>query len=635
MEKINYKEIGLKCGIEFHQMLDTKEKLFCHCPTQLKQEKPEYLFERKLRPTMSELGEIDPAALFEFKKGRTYVYEAYSDVCCLVEMDEEPPHDLNKEALEIALMISLMLHSKPVDEVHVMRKIVIDGSNTTGFQRTALIALGGYVDIEGKRIPIQTICLEEDAARKIDEKGVKVFYRLDRLGIPLIEIATAPVIETPEEAEKVAFKIGQLLRVTGRVKRGLGTIRQDLNVSIKGGAKVEIKGVQKLELIGKVVAYEALRQYNLLKIREELLKRGLTKEDIKKEYVDVTEVFKNTKCSIIKKIIKKGGKVYALKLPKFKGLVGKEIQPGRRFGTELADRVKYYAGLGGIFHSDELPKYGISREEINKICEILKLGELDAFILVAGPEDKVLKALDAVVERAQEALDGVPEETRGANPDGTTHFSRPRPGAARMYPETDIRPIRITKEMIQRIASMLPEPPEIKLKRFIEEYKLTKDLAERMLLSHNLELFERLVKETKAPPLLIATTLENTLKSLRRDGIPVENIKEEHFIQLFEAIANGIISKEAIPEVLTYFARNPGSTIESAIKELGLRKITVEELEKIIIEKIKENETKVRKLGMRAYGLLMGEVMKLVRGKIDGKIVSEAVKKKLSEYLKS
>ncbi len=289
--KLDYSALGLKVGLEMHQQLDTKHKLFCACPTRLRKESPSVNFRRYLRPTQSELGEVDPAALFEFKRGRVYVYESYDDSVCLVEHDEEPPHDLNPEAIDIALMVALMLHARPVDEIHVMRKIVIDGSNTTGFQRTAIIALGGYVDdIEGK-VPIQTICLEEDAARKMGEKEKEVYYRLDRLGIPLIEIATAPVLKNPEQVERVAYKIGQILRMTGKVKRGIGTIRQDLNISIKGGAKIEIKGVQELGLLAKIVEYEVLRQVNLLKIRDELLKRGVREDDIVDEFVDITDVF--------------------------------------------------------------------------------------------------------------------------------------------------------------------------------------------------------------------------------------------------------------------------------------------------------------------------------------------------------
>ncbi len=274
MTELDYSKLGLKVGLEIHQQLNSHNKLFCNCSTELT-ENYHYTLERYLRPSFSELGEVDVAALFEWQKGKKYVYQV-SNNSCLVECDEEPPHPLNEEALAIALAIAMALNSTIVDEVYVMRKIVIDGSNTTGFQRTAIIGLGGYIDVEGERIGIQTIAIEEDAARKVTENPLETVYSLDRLGVPLIEISTAPDIHSPEQAEKVAFKIGQLMRLTGKVKRGIGTIRQDLNVSISGGVKTEIKGVQRLELIPDIIRNEARRQYELLRIKEELKKRGLT-----------------------------------------------------------------------------------------------------------------------------------------------------------------------------------------------------------------------------------------------------------------------------------------------------------------------------------------------------------------------
>jgi len=625
----------MKCGIEFHQMLDTKSKLFCNCPTLLRKDKPDIIFKRRLRPTRSELGEVDPAALFEFKKGLTYIYEAYSDTTCLVEMDEEPPHDLNPEALEIALMIALMLNSRPVDEIFVMRKIVIDGSNTTGFQRTALIALGGYISVDGKVIPIQTICLEEDAARKIreDRKAKEVIYRLDRLGIPLIEIATAPNISSPEEAEKVALKIGQLLRITGRVKRGLGTIRQDLNISIEGGARVEIKGIQKIELIKKVIENEVIRQTTLLKIKDELKKRGLKIEDIKEEFVDITEVLKNSDSKIVKKTLSRGGRVYAVKLPKFKGLIGIEIQPGRRLGTEFSERAQFWGGVGGIIHSDELPKYGIGDREIKAIEKILKCKELDAFVLVADEKNKCIAALKAVVERAREALIGVPNETRAANPNGTTRYSRPMPGKARMYPETDIRPIRVSPDLIEKIRNNLPEMPEKKLSKFINIYGLNEALAKRMLNSYHLDLFEYIVEELGVSATIVANTLESVLKSLKRDGFPVENITDEKIIEVFKLLKNGIIAKEAIPDILQYISENPDEDLNKVVDKLGLRAISKDELENIIDEVLEKNKELLIKKKERAFGAIMGDVMKIVRGRIDGKIVNEIVRKKLNAKL--
>jgi len=281
-------------GLEIHQQLDTSAKLFCDCRLELFKEEPEITFLRRLRPTQSELGQIDPAAYFEFQKGVKILYEANKATSCLVEMDEEPPHPLNMEAVETTLTAALMMNAKPVDEIHVMRKTVIDGSNTTGFQRTCVIALNGEVKVGRKIVPIQHVSLEEDAARKTGGEGNVIRYRIDRLGIPLIEVATAPVIKSPKEAEQVALAIGRVLRATGEVKRGLGTIRQDINISIPDGALIEIKGVQELEVLRLVVKYEVQRQLRLVKISEELRTRGVNEDDIQGNFIDVTHVFEQT-----------------------------------------------------------------------------------------------------------------------------------------------------------------------------------------------------------------------------------------------------------------------------------------------------------------------------------------------------
>jgi glutamyl-tRNA(Gln) amidotransferase subunit E len=356
-------------GLELHQQLDTTRKLFCHCPPVVRDDPPHGGFIRQLRPTQSEMGEVDPAALFEFQKHRLFYYEYYNDTTCLVEADEEPPHDLSDEAIDVCLTMAIFLDAQPVDEIHAMRKIVIDGSNTTGFQRTCIISKGGRIKLGKKQIGIQTLCLEEDAARKIDAQEIPntTVYRLDRLGIPLIEIATAPDIRSPEEAQEVALSLGLLLRSTGRVKRGLGTIRQDVNVSIMEGAVIEIKGLQQLDMLSTVVELEAMRQWNLLRIREELRSRGVRTSDISRTPVDVSHVFQSSQSKVVRRALESGGSVYALVLPGFAGLVGKEIQPGRRLGTELSDYAKFWGGVGGIFHTDELPKYGITEKEVTAL----------------------------------------------------------------------------------------------------------------------------------------------------------------------------------------------------------------------------------------------------------------------------
>lgn len=631
MVEVDYEKVGLKVGLEIHQQLDTAAKLFCACKPELFKEEPEITFLRRLRPTQSELGQIDPAAYFEFQKGVKILYEANKETSCLVEMDEEPPHQLNMEAVETALTAALMMNAKPVDEIHVMRKTVIDGSNTTGFQRTCVIALNGTVKIGEKTVPIQHVSLEEDAARKTGEEGTLIRYRIDRLGIPLIEVATAPVINTPKEAGEVALAIGKILRATGRVKRGIGTIRQDLNISIVGGALTEIKGVQELELIPLVVEYEVQRQLNLIKISEELAKTGVRREDLKEEFFDVTEVFQKTKCKLIQKAINKNQKVLALKLPKFKGFLKRELIPDVRLGTEMADRAKFWGRVGGIFHTDELPAYGITAQEIEALRRAVRAQEQDAVVFVADTVENAADALRAVLERACEAIKGVPEETRAANPDGTTRYMRPRPGAARMYPETDIPPIQITKEHLDKIRTRLPELPEQKLKRLMQEYGLNQKLAKQLMDSEHAELFETIIKESEVSPTTVAAFLTETLKALKRDGIQTEKISQNQIRELFKALAAGEIAKEALPDIAAWLSKHEGKTPKEAAENLGLKTLSKEELEKIVEKIITQNRDSVEKSGVNAFSLVMGMVMREVRGKANAELVGELIKKKLAE----
>ncbi len=636
--RLNYAELNLRVGLEIHQQLDTKTKLFCSCPTTLSEDpyKNSVVIERRLRIGKSELGEIDPAALFEFKRGRLFRYIAPVENTCLVELDEEPPHDVNREALIIALAIAMALNSFIVDEIYFMRKIVVDGSNTSGFQRTAIIALGGYVDSSHGRVRIQTIALEEDSARKLSEEDGVVTYSLDRLGIPLIEISTAPDIKTPEQAEEVAYRIGMLMRLTGKVKRGLGTIRQDLNISIRGGAKIEIKGVQRLELISRVMELEAYRQYRLLQLKEELLRRGLSGESISEESIrDLTEIFlkhKNKFAKFIRESLDKGGKVLVLPLRGFKGLIGFELGPNKRFGSELADYARAWGGVGGLIHSDELPRYGIDEETLHEIYGSLSLSiERDAFIMIIDREDKARKALNAVIERIKYAFKGVPEETRAANEDGTTRYMRPQPGTARMYPETDILPLRVTEDLVNEAKKYVPEPLDNKLKRFIEEHGISRDLAEALIRSRYLALYEELVNELRerVPPQLIASTLINTLKAFSSEGLDTSVLEEEDFIDLFTEFAQNRFSKEIIPDILREKIKDPKKSISDIISILNIKTLSVNELDLLIDKLINENKEEIMRRREKAFNYVMGKVMDQVRGKIDGKIVAERVREKL------
>lgn len=627
---IHYEKVGLKIGLEIHQQLDTSAKLFCNCKPELFKEEPEITFLRGLRPTQSELGQVDPAAYFEFQKGIKIRYEANRATSCLVEMDEEPPHPLNPEAVETVLTVALMMNAQPVDEVHVMRKTVIDGSNTTGFQRTCVMALNGEIKVGEKPIPIQHVGLEEDAARKIgEEEGSITHYRIDRLGIPLIEVATGPVIKSPKEAEEVAFAIGRVLRATGKVIRGLGTIRQDINISIPKGALMEIKGLQELELVPLVVEYEVQRQLNLVRITEELNSSGLKREDLPEEFFDVSQAFKQTKCKVIRKALDGNKQVSAVRLPKFKGFLKRELMPGFRLGTEMADRARFWGRVGGIFHTDEMPAYGITTEEVEEIRKAVKAEEEDAVVFVADKPESARDALKAVVERAREALKGVPAETRAPNADGTTRYMRPRPGAARMYPETDIPPIQITEDYVNKVRLRLPELPEQKLERLTEAYNLNQKLAKQVLDSEYVELFETIAKESKVSPTTIAAFMTETTKALKREGIHVEKVSDTHIREIFTAVGSGRLTKEAVPEIVSWLSQHEGSNVENAIAGIGLKMLSSEELGRIIGAVIERNRSLIEERGANALGPLIGLVMKEVRGRADVTMVSEFVKKSL------
>ena len=618
----------LKCGIEIHQQLNTKEKLFCKCPTGRRDTIESNLeFYRYLQATTSEMGEIDRAALEETKIQKKYIYKAY-DSTCLVENDEEPPGKLNMDALDIALTISKMLHMHPVDELHSMRKIVVDGSNTAGFQRTALVATDGYIDAGG-RVGISVICLEEEAAQKIEDTESSVIYSLDRLGIPLVEICTAPDIKTPEQAREVAAYIGMLLRSTGRVKRGLGTIRQDVNISITGGARVEIKGVQELDLLPLILEQEVQRQVNLIDIKDELKERGAAVDGT---ITDVTDLFKNTDSTILKRALDSGA-ILAVKLKGFAGIVGKEIQSGRRLGTEFSDRAKK-SGVGGIFHTDELPNYGVTSDEVNELKKTLNADKKDCIVMVADRKERAQSALESVIIRAQEALVCVPEETRRMLPDGTSAYMRPLPGAARMYPETDVPPVPITPEHLEKIK--LPELLTIKKERFRKQYNLSDELANLISQSENAYLFEQIMRAVpKAKPTIIIKTLHTTIGELQKEGYDTHRITTDHLVDLFNFSAEGSIPNEAVKEVLKAITIHPQTSLRDLLAKLRLADASIADAELLIGKIVKEREEFIKHRGLDATGPLMGVVMKELRGKVGGQQISQILKRKIEEILEN
>jgi len=618
----DYDALGLVAGLEIHQQLDTPSKLFCGCPTDLRDpDDAVRRFSRFLHPTRSELGELDEAALEESRVDREFEYLAY-ETTCLVEEDDEPPGRLDDEALDTTLEIAQLLDMTAVDQVQVMRKLVIDGSNTSGFQRTALVARDGEIETDAGPVGIEDLMLEEESAQRVEETAAGVRYSLDRLGIPLVEIGTRPDIRTPTQARDAAERIGMLLRSTGEVKRGLGTIRQDVNVSIEDGARVELKGVQQLDDIDDIIRLEVERQLALLGIAEALEEQDAAVDDP----MDVTDVFEGTDNGVIRRALADGGCVQAVRLVGFDGLVGRELQPDRRLGTELSDHAKRH-GAGGIFHTDELPAYGVTAAAVEALKAAVDAESADAVAIVAAAPEVAETAISAVAERAAAAIQGVPEETRAATDDATSRYLRPLPGAARMYPETDVPSVEPDLDAVPT-----PELLTEKAARYEQELDLDPGLAEQVAYGERWPLFEQAV-ELGVDPALAARTVEATITKLRRDGIPVEQLETAHVEGVFELVAADELTQEGVAELLERLAESPEKAPAAAADEAELGSVDEDAVREVVESVVERNAEQIESEGMAAFSGLMGECMDELRGKAEGEVVSELLREAIRTRL--
>ena len=631
MSEFDIKNIGLKVGLEIHQQLDTKKKLFCDCiPTE--EEEFTRKFSRRLRAAKSELGKIDPAALFESTKSKTIMYYANPNSSCLVEEDEEPPHALDSNAKNIALLISSALESKIFSEIHVMRKTVIDGSNTTGFQRTMLVAQGGNIEVDGKKVGVQSICLEEDAGKLIKDEGNHRFFSLDRLGIPLIEIALDPVEGDPKFVKNIALTLGRLLRVTKRVMRGIGSIRQDVNISIDGGGIIEVKGVQQLEQLEKIIEFEAKRQYGLKLISEKINQIGFTEISKKEDVFDITEVMQKCNSKIIKKSIEKQEKIFGIRIKKLKGLFGFEPYSEIRLGREIGQLVRFF-GIGGVFHSDELPNYGIEDADIKRVTEKLNIQNDDAFLIIAGEKIPVGFAIDAIINRITLAKNGPPAETRAATQNGDTIFLRPRPGASRMYPETDIPTVKVTNEELIKVRSNIPRSWKESIQELEEKYQINNQLAEQIFDSEYFEIFEKICSKKQNSPNFVVSILCSTITNLERSGLDSSLLNDEQIMKTFELLEQEKINKESIQIIFEQIMSKKANDVLQALENASITQLTENELDNILDKIIQNNTNKIEQEKMRAISGLMGIAMKEVRGKASGKIINQKLKEKIQKIL--
>ena len=551
MTPADYASIGFKSGLEIHQQLLTQKKLFCRCPAGRYSNVYHAEILRHMRPTLSELGEYDGTALMEFKTKKEIIYRINRESVCTYEMDDTPPFMIDEEALDIALGIAMLYGCVMVDELHIARKQYLDGSIPTGFQRTTIVGVDGRVDFGGRGIRIVQLGLEEDACREVSDVGHRRVYKTDRLGMPLIETVTGPDMRTPQEAAEVAQLLRRIVRSTGRVRTGIGAGREDVNVSVTGGTRIEIKGVPRIPRIPLLTYNEAMRQWNLLRLREELARRGVTASTFGSAIEDVTRHLRKTRYTPIETAVKSGMVVFAARLDKFRDLLRWATQTDTFFSREISDRVRVIAcltTLPNIVHSDS-PSESLSGAEWTAVKKTLGARDEDTVVLVWGQKMDARLGAQEIVARAREATIGVPSETRQALRDGTNGFERILPGPDRMYPDTDLPPKKIGAERLAAIRAALPPLVQTR-EKWYREIDVPADVVERLSIAATAELFETAVKDWGVNPKAAAVILIHYPKYLKRKGFPDISKDVEMMSDVLAALRDKRLYREGVRPLL-------------------------------------------------------------------------------------
>ncbi|MEW6194348.1 MAG: Glu-tRNA(Gln) amidotransferase subunit GatE [Bacteroidota bacterium] len=614
----DYETIGFKSGLEIHQQLLTSKKLFCRCPAGKYSEKYDAEILRHMRPTLSELGEYDGTALMEFKTKKDIIYRINRDTVCTYEMDDTPPFLINDEALDIALECGLLFDCSIVDELHIARKQYLDGSIPTGFQRTAIFALDGKIPYKNRTIDIVQMSIEEDSCREVSDYGHTRVYLTDRLGMPLIETVTGPNMRTPFEVAEVAEICANVVRSTNKVRRGIGSAREDVNVSVDGGTRVEIKGVPKIGRIPLLTYNEAMRQWNLLRLREELHKRGITKDTFEAKSDDITRIVKRAHYQPIANAIEQGLKIKCVVLKKFGGLLHWQTQTDTYFSKEISDRVRVIAcltNIPNIIHSDSKGE-NITSAEWRNIKHAVGATDDDTMVLVWGNEIDTDTAIKEIMIRAKEATIGVPSETRQALRDGTNGFERILPGPDRMYPDTDLPPTRITDNRLEKIKIDLPEKFWIS-EEWYNQLGIPKDTIHELSISKFAKLFKKVVKEWKIDPVLTAVALIQFPKRLKKNKLDTSLITVEMMEEILCAYKDGLLSRNGI-----FIAMQKSIKKGKFYPELLPKPVTAKELDEII-ESTKVEMSSVKLIDEEDRNkVLFAVIMNKVRMNVEGKMIA-------------
>jgi len=646
----DYEALGFMSGLEVHQQLRTRSKLFCRCPAGRRVARVDAEVLRHMRPTLSELGEYDGTALMEFalmefKTKKEIVYLLERGSVCTYEMDDTPPFPIDEEAVRIAIEMAELCNLNLVSELHVMRKQYLDGSIPTGFQRTAMVGLTGSIPLGVDRtLSIRQLSLEEDSCREVSDVGHRIIFRTDRLGMPLTEVVTEPELLTPWELQAAGRLIARVARSTGKVLRGPGSGRQDVNVSVAGGRRVEIKGVHHHRGLPLLVHTEAFRQLNLLRVKAELERRGVGGSDlavpengrpweVSPLVVDARHVLRHSTFQPVRQAIQDGEFAVAVRLPGFAGILAHPTQLGVTFAREIADRVRVIAcpiRQPFMTHSD-LGVESLEGYHWNQLGKALGADLGDAIIVAWSPEEDVATAAREVLIRAREALVGIPAETRQAYPDGTTGFERILPGADRMYPDTDTPPLPIPDSTIAEIRAQMREAPWTREERY-EAMGLTPGMARHLAGAPWADLFDEVAPEIGEPARRLAGALEKRVPyHARRRGRPRrpdwgKGAKDlvpplDRVAPFVRALEKGEIRPEGLIQALDDALTHPDLPVsEILVRYRPLREgsSTVAKVVRTVVERTGTadggtSDTRIR--------WAMGEVMRELRGRVDPRAV--------------
>jgi len=626
-----YDDLGFMSGLEVHQQIDTKEKLFCRCPAGLYHANEVYDAEvvRHMRPTLSELGEYDGTALMEFKTKKEIIYRIKNETTCTYEVDDTPPFPLNMDALEKAIKISFLSKLKIVGEVHITRKQYLDGSIPTGFQRTAIIGVEGEIPLKNKKVRLIQLSLEEDSCREVSDIRHTRIYKTDRLGMPLIETVTHPDMTNPMEVKEACDYIRFLNRSTGLVRVGIGAGREDVNVSCRGGARVEIKGVSHTRWIPELTHNECYRQWALLQIKKILNERISDNKHYKINHAFMSWTSIKQKTVIFKEAKAKQFKLVAVNLPHFSGILSHFTQPGKMFANEICDRLKVIACLEkpNMTHSEEFEPM-LNESNFEKIRKQLKAREDDAQIIFWGPEEDVATALDVIEERCKMALDGVPNETRKSFEDGTTIFERVLPGADRMYPDTDSKPIPLDNDYIESLSKNLPQEV-IERYHQLKKWDVPEDTYTFIFKRNYYPMITRIIKELKQDPKFVGTFFGHTLKFVKGHCIPASKFRCEKIYELFKFVKDEKLDVQILKQMLPVVYEHPQMDFESVLVSINFKRIDEKEIVSYV-PFLKEKFKTVCKKNTPEIeaSWIMGELRKKAVGNISLTELHKVIKKK-------